>query len=60
MKSFHDVQVGAVVEDRLDVEVLVREVGRLWVIWWGEDGEGMARLENTGILSEGLSLTDLH
>ena len=65
MNSFHDVQVGDVEEDRLEVGVVVGEVGAagcLGVIGWREEGEGqgMVRLENSGISSEGLSLTDLH
>ena len=65
MNSFHDVQVGDVEEDRLEVGVVVREVGAagcLGVMRSGEEGEGrgMGRLENSGIVSGGLSLTDLH
>ena len=65
----HDFKVGGVEEDRLEVEVVdPLEVGGmgaadgLGVIRWreGEEGRWMARLENTGILSEGLSFTDPH
>ena len=60
MNSLHDVQVGKGEEDRLEVEVVAGKVGRLCVIGWVEEGEGMARLQNTDNLPEGLSLTDLH
>ena len=66
MNSFHEVQVGDVDEDRLEVGVVVGEVGAagcLGVIRWGEEGEvrGMVRFENSGIaVSGGLSLTGLH
>ena len=64
MNFFHEVQVGEVEDDRLEIDGLreVEEegaVGRLGVIGWGVEGDGMATLKNTGILSGGLSLTDL-
>ena len=65
MNSFHDVQVCAVEEDRPELEVLAGEVGAagcLGVIRWGEEEEvrGMVRLENSGIVSGDLSITDLY
>ena len=65
MNSFHDVQVGEGEEDRPEVEVVAGEVGAagcLGVTGWGEEGEvrGMARLENSGIVSGELSITDLY
>ena len=67
LNCFNDSKLGGVEEDRLGVEVVetskVTEIGAVYglgVIRWGEGEEGqwMGRLENTGILSEGLSFTD--
>ena len=67
LNCFNDSKLGGVEEDRLGVEVVetskVTEIGAVYglgVIRWGEGEEGqwLGRLENTDILSEGLSFTD--
>ena len=71
LNCFHGFKVVEDEEERLEVEVEVVDtmevggegaIGCLGVIRWREegDGRGIARLEKTGILSEGVSLADLH
>ena len=67
LNCFHDSIVGGVEEDRLGAEVVeTSKVGEMGAVnglgvirlGEGEEGQWMGRLENTGILSEGLSFTD--